>query len=352
MADKPLNVLIIEDNLDDFFLIQAMLEEVETAEFELKHGETLDEGLKLFDDNTFDVMLLDLGLPDSEGFETFAQSYQHSRQIPIIILTGLKDEKLGNRAVKEGAQDYLVKGEISGPLLSRSINYAIERKNAEKKLLKTEESLKKSLQEKEVLLREIHHRVKNNMQIISSLFNLESTYTTNIEEKKIFEDSQNRVKSMAMIHEKLYQSHDLAKIDFADYIKSLASVLFSSYGVSTDIKLTINVEDVLFDIETAVPCGLIVNELLTNSIKHAFPRDRNGEIIIKLHRDDEENFILTVSDNGVGFPEGLDFKNTDTLGLQLVDTLVRQLEGTIELNKKDGTEFIVTFKELFYKKRM
>jgi two-component sensor histidine kinase len=352
MKHNPVNVLIIEDNLDDFLLIQEFLEEVESTQFRLEQIETLEEGLKLCDEGNFDVILLDLGLPDSEGFATFSKTCHHSSQHPIIILTGLKDENLGTKAVKEGAQDYLVKGEINGPLLSRSINYAIERKKAEKKLLIAEESLKKSLQEKEVLLREIHHRVKNNMQIISSLFNLESTYTTSEKEKKIFEDSQNRVKSMAMIHEKLYQSHDLAKIDFADYIKSLASVLFASYGLSSNIKHSINVEDVLFDIETAIPCGLIVNELLTNSIKHAFPRDRTGKIIINLHRDEEENFILTVSDNGVGFPEDIDFKNTDTLGLQLVNTLVGQLDGTIELNEDEGTEFTITFQELHYKNRI
>ncbi|MCD1295452.1 hypothetical protein CUJ83_10620 [Methanocella sp. CWC-04] len=214
---------------------------------------------------------------------------------------------------------------------------------------KAEDMIKESLKEKEVLLREIHHRVKNNLQIISSLLNLQSGYVKDREALGMFRESQNRVKSMALIHEKLYLSKDLAKIDFAEYIRSLTNNLFHSYGAyKNNITLKTKINRVSLGIDTAIPCGLIINELVSNSLKYAFPRGRSGEVWIELNRDYTEEgitFILKVGDNGIGFPGGLDFKNTETLGLQLVNTLSCQLGGTIELNRENGTEFIITFQE-------
>jgi len=215
-----------------------------------------------------------------------------------------------------------------------------------------EEKIRKSLEEKELLLREIHHRVKNNMQIISSLLNLQSEHVKDKEALDVFKESQNRVRSMAMIHETLYRSKDLLSIDFRKYIESLVSGLFVSYGIDPKlIKIQINVEDVLLNIDTAIPCGLFINELLTNSLKHAFPHGREGKISIDLHSVDDR-FIFTINDNGIGFPEDLDFKNTDTLGLQLVNHLVNQVDGTIELDRSHGIKFTIVFKELEYEKRI
>ncbi|MBM4241970.1 MAG: PAS domain S-box protein [Euryarchaeota archaeon] len=210
---------------------------------------------------------------------------------------------------------------------------------------RTQDQIKASLEEKEVLLREIHHRVKNNLQIIYSLLSLQSAYIKDKYDLGIFKESQNRVKSMAMIHEKLYQSEDFARIKFADYIRSLVSELFASYGVGPNIKINIKVEDILFDITSAIPCGLIINEILTNSIKHAFPEGIEGRIFIDLHSDDKGKFTLIMGDNGVGLPEDLDFRNTDTLGFQLVNNLVKQLDGTIQLDRKGGTTFKIEFRE-------
>ena len=207
---------------------------------------------------------------------------------------------------------------------------------------RAEEQIKASLQEKEVLLKEIHHRVKNNLQVISSLLYLQSK---NIQDRKtlgMFQDSQYRVRSMALVHERLYQSQDLARVDFAEYVRSLAKYLFRSYGVNTNIiRLKINSDDVSLGVDTAIPCGLIINELVSNSLKHAFPEGRTGEIHIEL-RDGEGQFRLVASDDGVGFPKDLDFRNTKTLGLQLVNTLVEQLKGTIELDRSGGTAFKIT----------
>jgi len=210
------------------------------------------------------------------------------------------------------------------------------------KLKTAEYQLKSSLEEKEVLLREIHHRVKNNMQIISSLLNLQSRYLNDKEAVNILKESQNRVKSMSIVHEELYRSVDLSKIDFAEYIRRLLSGLFSSYGVNSEfIKSNIDVENIFLDIDTAVPCGLIINELVSNSLKYAFLYEK-GEISVRFYLKDKKNALI-VKDNGIGFPKDVDFKNTNTLGLQLVNTLVEQLCGEIELYGGKGTVFKIIF---------
>jgi two-component system response regulator len=207
-----------------------------------------------------------------------------------------------------------------------------------------EERLKASLKEKEVLLREIHHRVKNNLQIIFSLLNLQSGYIRDSHALDMFRECQNRVRSMALIHEVLYQAKDLARVNFAEYIKNLALNLFRSYGVSSEvISLNISVREVMLEIDTAIPCGLIINELVSNSLKYAFPGGKTGKITIDMHLEDGNQLILIVSDDGVGLPAGLDFRNTETLGLQLVNTLTDQLKGLIEVQGKQGTEFKIIF---------
>jgi len=214
---------------------------------------------------------------------------------------------------------------------------------------KMEEEIKKSLEEKEMLLKEIHHRVKNNLMVISSLLNLQSRYIKDKEALSIFKESQSRAKSMALIHEKLYSSTDLKRIDFGDYIRTLSSDLFQTYVADPSrIKMNINVENIMLDINTAIPLGLIVNELVSNSMKHAFPNGRNGELNIDFHTKDD-NLVLMVSDDGVGFPEDLDYKNTDSLGLQLVNSLTGQIDGNIELDRSKGTAFKITFTEEEYK---
>ena len=210
---------------------------------------------------------------------------------------------------------------------------------------KTEKMLEKSLYDKEILLKEIHHRVKNNLMIISSLLSLQSDYIEDEESKNIFKESQNRARSMALIHERLYQSTDLKRIDFGDYIRTLANDLYHTYVMDTSlIKLNIDVEDIRLDINTSIPLGLILNELLTNSLKHAFLRGEGGEIYINFHMHDKKYF-LEVSDNGIGFPNDIDYENTESLGLRLVTSLTEQIDGEIEFNNISGTSFKIIFKE-------
>jgi len=211
---------------------------------------------------------------------------------------------------------------------------------------KAEAEIRHSLKEKETLLREIHHRVKNNMQIISSLLRLQAKYLKNKEDIEIFKESHNRISSMSLIHEKLYQSRDFTNIDFNVYVRDLVKGLFHSYGTDESrIKLKINVGNFPMGIDSAIPCGLIINELVTNSLKYAFPDGRKGEINIYLGIAGEQEFELIISDNGVGIPEGIDLEKTDTLGLHLVKILAEnQLCGEIFLDRKNGTGFKIKFK--------
>lgn len=214
-----------------------------------------------------------------------------------------------------------------------------------------EEKLVSSLKEKEVLLREIHHRVKNNMQIISSLLKLQSSYTGDSVFSEMLKESQNRIRSMALVHEKLYQSKDMAGIDFGDYVRKLVRELFKAYGVSqATISMDIQVEKVYLGVDTAIPCGLIVNELISNSIKYAFHGKSNGSIYVRMGMDEHSLITLVVGDDGVG--SGVDFRSTTTLGLKLVVSLVEeQLLGEIALNNAGGMEFILKFKEIKNRER-
>mgnify|MGYP001062043647 CR=1 FL=1 len=210
--------------------------------------------------------------------------------------------------------------------------------------IKREEALKKSLKEKEILLREIHHRVKNNMQVISSLLNLQAALMDDPKIKEIFKQCQKRIRSMAQVHEKLYASPDLTAIDFADYIQSLAKTIYQEYEWQLgQIELKTKLEPIAININQAVPLGLIVNELITNSLKHAFPERRKGTIWIVLKRLDEKRAWLQVKDDGVGLPEGIDLKKPKTMGLIIIEALVEQLEAKMEIIREGGTDIRLTF---------
>jgi PAS domain S-box-containing protein len=213
-----------------------------------------------------------------------------------------------------------------------------------------EEQLKSSLIEKEMYLKEIHHRVKNNLLVISSLLNLQSNYIKDKDDFDMFRESQTRAKSMALIHELLYQSYDLKNIDFGSYMTTLVNDLFNTYiGDQDRLKLNLNLQNPMIDINTSIPLGLIVNELVSNSLKHAFPGDMEGVINISLTSENGK-IILIIADNGVGIGEDIDFKNTDSLGLQLVNNLTNQIEGELELDRRNGTEFKITFEKSWYEK--
>jgi len=207
--------------------------------------------------------------------------------------------------------------------------------------------IQESLREKEVLLQEIHHRVKNNLQVISSLLDLQSQHIEEQAMLELFKHCCNRIKAMALVHETLYKFKDFAKINFTEYIENLSSYLFSAYGVNVEnINLELDIDDVTLNVDTAIPCGLIINELVSNALKYAFPNKAEGKIYIALHFDEDKIYTLTIRDNGIGLPPNWQVSSVNSLGLKLVDILAQQLEGTLQVNSRSGTEFSLIFSEL------
>jgi PAS domain S-box-containing protein len=230
----------------------------------------------------------------------------------------------------------LIADESGQPVLLQGVAFDItEGKRAE-------EIVKSSLREKELLLKEIHHRVKNNLQITSSLLRLQAAKISDLAVRQLLRESQDRIRSMALVHDMLYRSEDLARVDFRDYVRTLVLQLFRSYNASRRVRYDVELEEIVFGVDLAVPCGLIINELVANSLKHAFPGDRQGKVRVRMTAG-PDHYTLSVSDDGVGFPPATDFRQTETLGLQLVRMLTDQIGGHLRLDTGDGTEFVVEF---------
>ena len=220
--------------------------------------------------------------------------------------------------------------------------------HAHHNLYKTKDQLEEKIDEKETLLKEVHHRVKNNLQTVSSLLSLQARNSNDKDVKEILKNSQNRVISMAMVHEMLYMREDISKIGYKSYVQELAEYLVRSIkGTSRNITLDIDIPDVRLNIDTAIPLGLLINEAVTNALKYGIVDDSKGHIFIKLRKGDYDEYLLNIGDNGVGYSETINFKTTKSLGLKLIHNLARQLRGSIikDLSKK-GTHYIVKFKEI------
>jgi two-component sensor histidine kinase len=227
--------------------------------------------------------------------------------------------------------------------LTQNIGLALQRVTTEEALRESENQLRASLGEKEALLKEVHHRVKNNLQVISSLMSLQSEETRDAGLRAVFQEVNHRVRSMALVHEQLYQSADLARVDFAAYARSLLTYLWQAYGAETaGIRLTLNLEPLSLSVYTAVPLGLILNELAGNALKHAFHDRTGGEVRVALQRGPAGRVQLTVSDDGRGLPEGFDWGQARSLGLRLVQMLAGQLHADVAVSREEGTEFGIT----------
>ncbi|NLE30386.1 MAG: PAS domain-containing protein [Phycisphaerae bacterium] len=475
----PLKVLIVEDSADDATLLIFHLER---AGYVLDHRlvSTEKEMQAALDQHDWEIVISDYSLPGFGGLAALKMVRDRGLDIPFIIVSGVIGEETAVAAMKAGAQDYLMKGNLFRlvPAIERELREVEMRrervktaailKETERKLLtllsnlpgmayrcrndehwtmefvsdgcweltgykpediignktisyqqlihpdhrqevndkiqisinenapfeltyrivtssqqvkwvlekgrmvdspqgqvqmlegfisditegkKREEELKATLAQKDVLVKEVHHRVKNNLQVIYSLLNLQSGYVKDPLALDMFKECRDRVKSMAIIHEILYQAKDVSKVDFGEYVRTLVGHLKQSYLFqATPIEIKIDVAPMMLNLDVAVPCGLIINELVSNSLKYAFPEGRKGVIEINLHQPEEGKYNLVIRDDGVGFPDDIDFYHTETLGLQLVNTLTDQLEGTIELIRGRGTQFVLTFGPLDKKK--
>jgi two-component sensor histidine kinase/CheY-like chemotaxis protein len=377
MVDAPINALLVEDNPGDARLLREMLVDADESGFLLTHLPRLGDALEQLDREAYDIVLLDLQLPDAQSFETFSRTQMRAPRIPIIVLTGNDDRDLALKAVRHGAQDYLVKGQFDTALLTRAIGYAIQRKQVEQELKqhrehlaelvnertaelyaanqdlqrevlirrRAEKQIREALREKVVLLQEIHDRVKNNLQVIASLLDMQTSYTQDGEAHRVLRESLNRVRAMAFAEEQLYQASDLARIDLADYVQGIVGYLLDIYSKpEAPALIQVEVDHVELDLDTAVACGLIVNEWVSNALKHAFPSGfSTGQVYVAVRPLAEGHCLMTVCDDGIGLPPDVDPLEPSTLGLRLALMLARQLDGSLEVDRQDGTCYALRF---------
>lgn len=346
---EKIRLLLIEDDPSDAALLRLKLSEAGIA-VDLETAGTAAEGAARLKKSGFDAVLLDLGLPDANGIETYDRISKAAGSVPILVLSGNEDERQALDAVKAGAQDYLIKSAINGSGLDRCIRYAIERKKSECALREKEQFLRHLVSEKDGLLREIHHRIKSNLQLVVSLLNLQADRLNDPAARAALKESRQRVRTISLIHEQLYRTENRGRVGLYRYLQSLISNIASSFGErGSRVSIEWDLEEAELPIGKAVPLGLLVNELLTNAIQHAFPDGRPGKIRVSLSRPPDGGVVLTVADDGVGIPAELDFRKTETLGLQIVTLLAEQLDGRIDLGSEGGTRFRIEFKETLFR---
>lgn len=341
---------MVDDSAADRRLCRILLGETPAPPLELWEAGAAEEGLAICRRVSADCILLDYRLPDMTGLEFLRRlrltGPSDSPDIAVIMLTGLADEQVAVDAMKGGAQDYLVKDRLTAPGLISAIEKACEKTQLLHALKEERDRLARSLEEKEVLLNEVHHRVKNNLQVIASLLRLQSETRKDPAVIEALRESQNRVESMALIHEQLYENHDLRQVDLAKHASLLLSNLFHSYGVDHGrISGVVDMQPLPMGVDRAIPAGLILTELISNSIKHAFPSGRAGSI--RIEGGTLDGFItLLVRDDGVGIPDGAEPYREGSLGLEIVRILTRQLKGTFEFVRSGNTRG-ATFKIRF-----
>lgn len=335
---KNIKILVVEDDGTIIVRLEGLLRH---WGYEVRSAGSGEIALGLVEEYAPELALLDIRLSESEGaldgIET-AWELRSRFNIPSIYLTAYADEDFLQRARQTEPYGYLVK-----PLQELSLLGTLEMAVAK---IEVDRQLQTALQQKEMLMKEILHRTKNNMFAISSLLSLQSNYIKDQQMLEIFKETQNRIQSMAMVQEKLYRSQDIARIDLSEYLHDLAYTIFSNYSLSSDkVSLKFEMQPVIVSVDTAIPCGLLLNELLTNAIKYAFPDDRAGEIEISLYPQADGRVELGIRDSGVGIHADLDIENTTSLGLQLVHSFIVQLGAECELSRNHGTHWRFHFRE-------
>lgn len=380
-------VLLIDDNpADRDLLMRHLCRTFEAIEcVEIFRRQDFEAALA---QGGFDVVITDYQLQWADGLSILRQCLKNYPDIPVIMFTDSGSEEIAVEGMKAGLSDYVLKSHPTRLAISvqeslekarlrraqteaeaalkrakETLERTVEERTAELNALtaelradiaqrqQVEQELRDSqarlqaiIQEKEVLLAEVYHRIKNNLQIISSLLDLQADTVEDPQVRALFEDSQQRIQAVALVHESLSQTKNVARIPAAQYINQLSTRVFEAYTPPGDrITLNMQVDPIWIAVRNAVPCGLLVNELLSNSLKYAFPGDQGGEITITLRATPEGQMVLIVRDTGVGFPADMDFRRADSLGLQLVCLLTEQLGGTIALDRTAGTQWTLRF---------
>ena len=343
-AHSGTTVLIVDDESTMRMMLRVAMQKEGYNTIEASNGL---ECIEAFQQQRPDIILMDAMMPGMDGFDccnalekiSSADTAASKEDIPpILMITSLDDPASVDRAFEAGASDYITK-----PIHWALLRQRILRLQDILKRQQAEAQIKASLKEKEVMLKEIHHRVKNNLQIICSLLNLQSRSIEDKQTLSLFRESQNRVRLMALVHEKLYQSDSLEKINLKDYIEPLSGYWMHSYEVQPGtVTINTKIEDIFLSIDTAVSCGLILNEMVSNSLKYAFSEGVKGMIEISAGLTNSEHFSISYRDNGVGLPPDFDIETATSLGLQLISSLTDQLGGELEISSEQGTEFKLT----------
>jgi two-component sensor histidine kinase len=342
-----MKVLIVDDSAADRRLCRILLEE--TCDTNLQFFEAPDgtRGLRACETLAPDCLLIDYRLVDMTGIE-FLQTLpdqSETDRYAIVMLTGLGRGDIAAAALKAGAHEYIMKDHLTGGALRLAMDKAITRRDLVRDLKAERDRLGGLLAEKDVLLREVHHRVKNNLAVIASLLSLQASSSRNDQVVGALRASQHRVESMALIHEQLYAEADLGRVDLAKHAKLLITSLFHSYGVDPSrVSGRVEMESLDLGLDQAIPAGLILGELISNALKHGFPDGRGGSIVIRGRRS-AFDIELSVSDNGVGVSDSVDFSKPKSLGTQIVKILTRQLKGVFEVAERRPATFKISFPE-------
>jgi two-component sensor histidine kinase/CheY-like chemotaxis protein len=325
----------VEDNEAHAEIVRRAFEGLQ-ALFQLRVAASLKEARALLTTEPFDLIISDWNLPDGQGIE-FLPAHSESLQCAVLLMTSQGTEQMAVRAMKSGSADYVVKSEITLGEMPQLAERALREWDHRVAQSRAEVAIRESLHEKEAMLREIHHRVKNNLQIISSLLQLQANEIDDPRILEVFEASKARVRSMSLVHEMLYQSESLARIDLATYFSGLAkSLLDSCCKSSLRPRLEVRVSAGAVSIDTAIPLGLIANELITNSLKYAFPDGRAGTVQVTCEILPDGDRLFSINDDGVGLLPGAVFENCSSLGLKLVGMFTRKLRGQGTWRREGG----------------
>ena len=353
-------ILVVDDEPVNLKGVQQILQE----HYQLVFAPNGDKAIEAAHKHLPDLILLDIQMPGMNGYEVCEKlkADPSTREIPVIFLTSMSEVADEARGFDVGAVDYIQKPVSAAILLRRVETHLslmriladiVERKRTENRLRELSASLERratelqdSVKEKEAMLQEIHHRVKNNLQIVSSLLSLQSGYVRDPQVLAQFQESQSRIRAMALVHETLYQSERLTTMDLAVYLQSLGNILMRSYAANSNVKLEARLQTVPVSMDTAVPVGLMLNELVTNALKYAFPGERPGQLLLELSTEVGGQITLRVQDDGVGLKPDFQFEQASTLGLRLVLMFAKQLRANVTLRSEPGhTVFDIRFKE-------
>ncbi len=363
---QPAKILVIDD---EPMLCETIADYLGDNGYQTLTARDGEQGLTLFKAEKPDAILVDLNMPKIDGFGVLKEVSHASPNTPVIVVSGIGIIQEGIRAVRLGAWDFITKPIDDLDVIAHSLKKALERARLIKennnyrehlenlvsertseleeeiaRRKETEERIKTSLKEKEVLLKEIHHRVKNNLQVITSLLRLQAGKVDDEKSQQAFSESQHRIFSMALVHEELYKSPDLSSIDFNSYLHKLVPQMIHSMGHGRQTDYDIKTKNAYISIEAAIPCGLILNELISNAIKHGSPESDNCRLDILVEKENDK-ITVNVRDNGRGLPPGFDFEENPSLGTQLVSGLTKQLKGSVNHSNEEGANIRITFQD-------